>query len=100
MIVVSLVATVAYYVLLVYFFVMWGRFVLDLARMFARQWRPRGVVLVVSEFVYAMTDPPIRVARRLVKPIRIGGMALDFAWSLVMLVVIVLIYITLALSQF
>lgn len=100
MIVVAIIATVAYYLLLVYFFIMWARFVLDLARMFARNWRPRGIVLVLSELVYSMTDPPIRAARRLVKPIRIGGMALDFAWSLVMLVVIVLIYLALVLSQF
>jgi YggT family protein len=98
-IVVSLIATVAYYVLLVYFFVMWARFVLDLARNFARNWRPRGFLLVLSEIVYTLTDPPIRSARRIVKPIRFGGMALDFAWSLVMLVVIVLIYVTLVLRQ-
>jgi YggT family protein len=93
------VATVLYYLLLVYFFVMWARFVLDLARMFARNWRPRGLMLVVSEFVYATTDPPVRTARRIVKPIRMGGMSLDFAWSLVMLLVIVLIYVTLVVRQ-
>lgn len=74
---------------------MWARFVLDLARTFMRSWRPRGIVLVLAEVVYALTDPPINLARRLVKPIRMGGMAFDFAWSIVMLVVVVLIYVTL-----
>ncbi|MES2171820.1 MAG: YggT family protein [Actinomycetota bacterium] len=99
MIVVSLVATVAYYLLLVYFFTMWARFILDLARNFARNWRPRGFLLIISEIVYTLTDPPIRTARRIVKPIRFGGMSLDFAWSIVMLLVIVLIYLTLVASQ-
>ncbi len=97
--VVSFIAVVAYYVLLVYFLVMWVRFVLDLARTFARNWRPRGAGLVASELVYAVTDPPIRVARRLVKPIRVGAMSLDFAWSIVMLCVVVLIYLTLVVRQ-
>jgi YggT family protein len=35
--------------------------------------------------------------RRVVPPIRLGGAALDFAWSVVMLVVIILIYVVLAL---
>ncbi|MCU1514644.1 MAG: hypothetical protein JWO10_1734 [Microbacteriaceae bacterium] len=94
---VSVLATVAYYLLLVYFFVMWARFILDLARTFLRDWRPRGFGLVVAEIIFALTDPPIRFVRRVVKPIRVGGMALDFAWSIVMLVVVVLIYLTLVL---
>lgn len=98
MIVVSVLATVAYFLLLVYFFIMWARFILDLARSFARDWRPRGFGLVVAELVFTVTDPPIRMVRRLVPPIRIGGAALDFAWSIVMLVVIVLIYVVLSLQ--
>lgn len=97
MIVISVLATVAYLLLLIYFFVMWARFILDLARSFARDWRPRGFGLVLAELVFTVTDPPIHLVRRLVPPIRIGGAALDFAWSIVMLVVIVLIYIVLSL---
>ncbi|MDH6180826.1 YggT family protein [Microbacteriaceae bacterium SG_E_30_P1] len=92
---VSLVATVIYVALVVFFILMWGRFVLDLARMLARQWRPKGLVLVLAEFAYLVTDPPIRLVRRVIPPLRIGGAALDFAWSIVMLVVIILMSITL-----
>lgn len=97
MLVVSVIATVAYYLLLIYFFVMWARFILELARNFARGWRPRGIGLVLAEAVFSLTDPPIRAMRRLVPPVRVGGAALDFAWSIVMLGVIILIYLTLAL---
>lgn len=93
--VISLVATIVYYVLLLFFFVMWARFILDLARNFARNWRPTGFGLVLAEAVFSVTDPPIRTVRRLLPPLRLGGVALDFAWSIVMLGVVVLIYITL-----
>lgn len=92
---VSIIATVIYVGLTIFFVLMWARFILDLARMFARQWRPRGIGLVLAELVYAVTDPPIKLVRRVVPPLRVGGAALDFAWSIVMLACIILISVTL-----
>ncbi|AAT89326.1 hypothetical protein ATY41_04135 [Leifsonia xyli subsp. xyli] len=94
MLVVSVIANVLYYVLLIYFFVLWARFVLDLVRTFARQWRPRGVGLVLAESAYVATDPPIRFFRRVLPPLSMGPVALDFGWSLTMLVVIIGLYVT------
>ena len=85
----SIVWNVLYALLLIYFFVMWGRFVLDLVRTFNRSWRPRGFWLVVVEAVYSVTDPPVRFFRRVIPPIRIGQVALDLGRSLAMLVVII-----------
>ncbi|NYF10609.1 YggT family protein [Leifsonia sp. AK011] len=92
---VSIVATIVYVALVIFFILMWARFVLDLARMLARQWRPRGFALVLAEFTYTVTDPPIKLVRRVIPPLRVGGAALDFAWSIVMLVVIILMSVTL-----
>ncbi|OIH94896.1 MULTISPECIES: YggT family protein [unclassified Curtobacterium] len=86
----SAIFTLLYYVLLLYFLVMWGRFALDLVQSFNRSWRPRGGLLVVSEFVYTVTDPPIRAVRRVLPPLRLGPIALDFGWTIVMLVTIIL----------
>lgn len=94
--IVSFIATIAYYALLLYFFAMWARFILDLASNFARNWRPRGAGLIAAEVVFTLTDPPIRAVRRVIPAVRFGGVSLDFAWSIVMLVVVVLMYITLA----
>lgn len=93
--IVSIIALVVYVALTVFFIMMWARFVLDLAVTFARQWRPRGIGLVLAEAVYSVTDPPIKLVRRLVPPLRIGGAALDFAWSIVMLACVVAISIAL-----
>ena len=86
----SLVFGILSFALLLYFFVMWGRFALDIVQAYNRSWRPRGGVLVLSEFVYTVTDPPIRAVRRLLPPLRMGPVALDFGWTIVMLVVIIL----------
>ncbi|KPG80818.1 YggT family protein [Frigoribacterium sp. RIT-PI-h] len=85
-----LIATIAYYVLLIFFLLMWARFVLDLAQSFSRGWRPRGPVLVLAEVAYTVTDPPIRRVRKILPPVRLGSVALDFGWSIIMLAVIIL----------
>lgn len=92
---VSIIATVIYVALIVFFLMMWARFILDLVRMLARQWRPRGLGLVLAEAAYSVTDPPIKLVRRVVPPVRLGGAALDFAWSIVMLAVLILISVAL-----
>lgn len=94
----SVVFTILYFLLLLYFFVLWGRFALDMVQAFNRSWRPRGGMLVVAEFVYTTTDPPIRTVRRALPPLRLGAVALDFGWSIVMLVTIILMSIVRVLS--
>ncbi|MFB2556328.1 YggT family protein [Herbiconiux liangxiaofengii] len=86
---VVIIATVVYFALLLYFFLMWGRFVLDLVRTVRRDWRPAGALLVLAEAAYTVTDPPIRFFRRIIPPLRVGPVALDFGWSIVMLIVII-----------
>ena len=85
----AVVWNLVYTLLLVYFFAMWARFVLDLVRTFNRSWRPRGFVLVLVEAVYTVTDPLVKFFRRLIPPIRLGQVALDLGWSVAMLVVII-----------
>ena len=86
---VSIIATVVYFALLLYFFLMWGRFILDLVRTVRPDWRPAGVLLVVAEVAFTVTDPPIRFFRRIIPPLRLGAVALDFGWSITMLIVII-----------
>ena len=94
----SAIAGILYAALLIYLLIMWARFIIDIVQVINRQWRPRGFALVLSEVTYLLTDPPIRLVRRLIPPIRAGGMALDFAWSIVMLVVIILIILVGSIS--
>ena len=93
MTIVGIIATIVTVALNIYVLVLWARFFLDLAVTFARQWRPRGAGLVLAETVFTLTDPPIKAVRRVVPPLRVGGAALDFAWSIVLLACIILSWI-------
>ena len=87
--IVDLLATVAYYALLLYFFVLWGRFIIDLVRGVNRSWRPTGFTLVLVELVYTFTDPPVRFFRKLIPPLSIGPIQFDFGFTITMLCCIV-----------
>ena len=50
-------------------------------------------MLVVAETVYTLTDPPLRALRKVVPPLRIGGVALDLAFLLLVVVLYVLLAI-------
>ena len=56
------------------------RVVLDWVQVLARDWRPRGFVLVLAEVVYTITDPPVRALRRVIPPVTIGTIRLDVAF--------------------
>jgi YggT family protein len=66
------------------------RLVVDWVQVFARSWSPRGPVLFVLEIVYTATDPPIRFVRRFVPPLRLGSVALDTSFLIVLVVVYLL----------
>lgn len=83
-------ATILYYVVYVFFVLMMVRLVFDYVQMFARSWRPTGPVLVVLEVVYSITDPPIKLVRRFVPPLRLGSVMLDTSFFIVLIVVYLL----------
>jgi len=89
----SVITGVIGFLLGVFLVLMWARFIFDLVTNLSRGWRPRGLALVIAELTYTVTDPPIRVVRRVLPPLRLGGVALDFAWSVVLLACLLLISI-------
>ena len=77
---VSLLASILSSILSLYFLILRVRVVLDWIQVFARQWRPRGGVLVLANLVYALTDPPLRVIRQRVPMARLGGVGIDLSF--------------------
>jgi YggT family protein len=82
-------------VLWLFFVLLIGRLVLDYIQMFARSWRPTGVLLVVAEVIYTITDPPLKALRRLIPPLRLGSITLDLSF----LVLVVLVQIGIAVAK-
>jgi YggT family protein len=81
-------------VLWLYFVVLLARFVIDLVQMLSKNWRPSGIMLIISEFIFTITDPPLNLLRRVVPQLKIGGVTLDLSF----LILIILLQIAISLS--
>ena len=60
-----------------------GRLILDYVRIFRPSWRPKGIVLALAEFIFAITDPIVNFVRRFVPPLRLGPVALDLSFIVI-----------------
>ncbi|MBM6546084.1 YggT family protein [Janibacter sp. YIM B02568] len=89
----DLIRAVLHLLLYGFFLLLIGRLIFDWIQVFARQWRPTGIVLVVAEAIYTVTDPPLRALRKVLPPLRIGGVALDLAFLVLILGVSILLRI-------
>ena len=80
----QIIAGVLYLAVLVYLLLLLARLVLEWIQSYAREYRPSGLVLVLFEVVYTLTDPPVLALRRLIPPLRIGAIALDLSLMLLL----------------
>ena len=69
------------------------RFIVDWVQVFARSWTPKGPVLVVLETVYTITDPPIMFFRKFIPPLRLGSVALDLSFMIVLVICYLLLIV-------
>lgn len=74
----------------IYFYILIGRLIFEWIQVFARDWRPTGPILVVAEVIYSLTDPPLKAIRRVIPPLRLGGVAIDLAFLVLILLVSIL----------
>jgi YggT family protein len=70
--------------------VLLGRIILDWVRVMNPNFRPKGLVLILSELAYTLTDWAIKPISKVLKPIRMGGGYLDLSVLALFVVLIVL----------
>jgi len=68
------------FVLWLFLMVLFARMILSWVPVLVRDWEPRGAMLVIAEGIYSITDPPLRLLRKVLRPVRIGSMMLDLAF--------------------
>lgn len=81
---------ILYYLLFLFMLMLLTRLVFDYVFMFARSWKPNRAVVMLLEVVYSVTDPPLKLLRRFIPPIRVGGVALDVGFFILFITVILL----------
>lgn len=86
----GLIGTALYWILQFYFYALLARFVVDLIMSVKPGWRPPVAIMPILDFAYTITDPPLKFVRRFVPPLRMGPVALDLAWTIVVIGVLFL----------
>ena len=91
----TIVGSIIDWVLWIFLLILFARMILSWVPVLVRDWEPRGPVLVAAEIVYSITDPPIMFFRRFIPPLRLGSVALDLSF----MIVIIICYLLLILNR-
>lgn len=67
-----------------------GRIVFDIVRAIARRWRPAGRSAIALEVLYSTTDPPVKLLRKLIPNVRLGGVSFDLSIIVLLITVYIL----------
>ncbi|MFT3900319.1 MAG: YggT family protein [Gordonia sp. (in: high G+C Gram-positive bacteria)] len=73
----------------IYWLLLLARLVLELVQSFARDWRPKGIVVIIVESIFTLTDPPIKLLRRIIPPLNLGAVRLDLSLMIVLILVVI-----------
>lgn len=74
------------FALFVFWLLLIARVVVEFIRSFSRDWQPRGVTVVVLEIIMTLTDPPVRLLRRIIPQLTIGAIRFDLSIMVLLLV--------------
>ena len=81
----SLFLSILGLVLFAFWLLLIARVVVEFIRSFSRDWRPKGVVVVFLEVIMTVTDPPVKLLRRLIPQLTIGAVRLDLSIMVLLL---------------
>lgn len=79
-----------YFVLFLFWLLLIGRVVVEFILSFARDWHPTGVMVVILEAIFTVTDPPVKFLRRIIPPLNLGGVRLDLSIMVLLFIVFIL----------
>ena len=64
----------------IYLLILVVRLVMDYVLMFNRSYRPTGGMAIFFDWIFAITDPPLKALRRVIPPLRIGTVSIDLGF--------------------
>ena len=74
------------FALFVFWLLLIARVVVEFIRSFSRDWRPKGLTVVLHEVIITVTDPPVKLLRRLIPQLTIGAVRFDLSIMVLLLV--------------
>jgi YggT family protein len=91
-----IVGSIIQWVLWVFLLILFARMILSWVPVLVRDWEPKGPMLVFAEIIYSITDPPLKLIRKVLRPVRVGNMMLDLAFIGLAIMVAILMQVNAA----
>ncbi|WKD60791.1 YGGT family protein [Corynebacterium ciconiae DSM 44920] len=77
----------------IYRYVLIARILIEMVVSFSRNFAPPRWFYYIAEPIFMVTDPPVKALRKMIPPIRMGGVALDVSVLVLFFGLILLEYI-------
>lgn len=74
-----------------------ARIVIEMIQSFSRSWRPGRVFSSIGEVIFVITDPPVKLLRRLIPPMPMGGLMMDMSVLVLFFILMIARFIIVAL---
>jgi YggT family protein len=81
------------YVLELYLVVLIGCMIFSWINVFVRPWYPPRLVKAVALGIFSLTDPPLKLLRRYIPPLRLGTVSMDLSFMVLFIVVLILLQV-------
>ncbi|AWB82932.1 hypothetical protein C3B44_03730 [Corynebacterium yudongzhengii] len=91
-----LTGTVILILLRLYTLVLIARIITEMIQSFSKQFRPPRWFAVAAEPIFLITDPPVKLLRRLIPPLRTGNVGIDVSVIVLFIILIVIQAIVMA----
>ncbi len=73
----TMIGAILYALIGLYTFMVIVRLIIEMIQSFSKHFSPPRWFMVIAEFFFVTTDPPLRLLRRFIPPLPLGGVALD-----------------------
>ncbi|MEJ5920593.1 MULTISPECIES: YggT family protein [unclassified Corynebacterium] len=66
------------------------RIVIEMIQSFSKAWRPGRLFSSIGEIIFVITDPPVKLLRRLIPPLPMGGVSVDMSVLVLFFILMIL----------
>lgn len=73
----ELIGLVLLVIVRVFTWVLIARLIIEMVQSFSRNFRPPRWFVLIAEPLFLITDPPVKLLRKLIPPLPMGGVRLD-----------------------
>lgn len=71
-------------------YLLFARIIIEMIQSFSRAWRPGRLFSSVGEIIFVITDPPVKLLRRLIPPMNMGNVMVDMSVLVLFFVLMIL----------